>query len=81
MHVISPIILTLSLFLLGKRFVAKGNRLMKCHHLMDEVEKSIEDKTERGKVLEGLLGYILSSTQVIAHNFIRLEFSAELTFH
>ncbi|KAH9780764.1 hypothetical protein WN944_014932 [Citrus x changshan-huyou] len=48
------------------RFVAKGKRLMKRHHLMDEVEKSIEDKIERGKVLEGLLGYILSSTQEAA---------------
>lgn len=43
---------------------------MKRHHLMDEVEKSIEDKIERGKVLEGLLGYILSSTQVFTRNFI-----------
>ncbi|XP_057961487.1 sucrose synthase 7-like [Malania oleifera] len=45
------------------RFVESGKRLMKLRHLMDEMEKSIEDKRERTKVLEGLLGYILSSTQ------------------
>ncbi|KAJ4713602.1 Sucrose synthase [Melia azedarach] len=48
------------------RFVAMGKRLMKRSNLMAEVEKSIEDKIERGKVLEGLLGYILSSTQEAA---------------
>ena len=37
---------------------------MKRQHTMEEVEKSIEDKHERSKVLEGLLGYILNSTQV-----------------
>ncbi|KAK9117991.1 hypothetical protein Scep_016084 [Stephania cephalantha] len=30
---------------------------------MEEIEKVIEDKFERSKVLEGLLGYILSNTQ------------------
>lgn len=37
---------------------------MKHQNLMDEIEKSIEDKVERSKVLEGSLGRILSSTQV-----------------
>lgn len=37
---------------------------MKGHDLMKELEKSIEDKVERGKVLKGLLGFILTSTQV-----------------
>jgi sucrose synthase len=37
---------------------------MKRQHLMDEVDESIQDKNERQKVLEGLLGYILSCTQV-----------------
>ncbi|KAF6174602.1 hypothetical protein GIB67_006254, partial [Kingdonia uniflora] len=45
------------------RFVAKGRRIMKVHQLMAEMEKSIEDKLERTKVLDGLLGYILCSTQ------------------
>ncbi|KAM7280706.1 hypothetical protein ACFE04_007840 [Oxalis oulophora] len=45
------------------RFVASGKRLMKLRHVMEEVEKAIEDHAERKKVLEGLLGYILSSTQ------------------
>lgn len=40
---------------------------MKRQHIMDEVDKSIQDKNERKKVLEGLLGYILSSTQVLIH--------------
>lgn len=47
-----------------QRFVAMGKRLMKMQRVMEELEKSIEDKHERSKVLEGLLGYIISSTQV-----------------
>ena len=48
------------------RFIANGKRLMKGRNIMEEVEKSIEDKQERTKVLEGLLGYILTSTQVFS---------------
>ncbi|KAL5748702.1 hypothetical protein ACOSQ2_025999 [Xanthoceras sorbifolium] len=48
------------------RFVESGKRLMKRQHLMGELEKSIEDKNERSKVLDGLLGYILSCTQEAA---------------
>ncbi|EXB80246.1 Sucrose synthase 2 [Morus notabilis] len=48
------------------RFVSKGKRLMKGHNIMEEVEKSIEDKVERSKVLEGMLGYILISTREAA---------------
>ncbi|PON63254.1 Sucrose synthase [Trema orientale] len=48
------------------RFVAQGKRLMKAHNIMEEVEQSIEDKNERSKVLEGMLGYILTSTQEAA---------------
>ncbi|XP_010270733.1 PREDICTED: sucrose synthase 7-like isoform X6 [Nelumbo nucifera] len=47
-------------------YVSKGRRLIKRQHLMDEMEKTIEDKLERAKVLEGLLGYILASTQEAA---------------
>ncbi|KAF3438388.1 hypothetical protein FNV43_RR21150 [Rhamnella rubrinervis] len=45
------------------RFVASGKRLMKYQEIMEDMEKSIEDQAERSKVLEGLLGYILSSTK------------------
>lgn len=41
-----------------------GTRLMKYQQLKEEIEKSIEDEVERGKVLEGSLGQVLSSTQV-----------------
>ncbi|KAF8378861.1 hypothetical protein HHK36_030210 [Tetracentron sinense] len=44
-------------------YIAKGRRIMKLQHLMEEMEKSIEDKLERTKVLEGFIGYILCSTQ------------------
>ncbi|XP_015883968.1 sucrose synthase 7-like isoform X2 [Ziziphus jujuba] len=45
------------------RFVAEGKRLMKYQEIMEDMEKAIEDKAERNKVLEGLLGFILSSTK------------------
>ncbi|KAK7314735.1 hypothetical protein VNO77_33263 [Canavalia gladiata] len=48
------------------RFVARGKRLMKQHHIMEDVETTVEDKVERKKLLEGMLGYILSSTQEAA---------------
>ncbi|XP_050223831.1 sucrose synthase 7-like [Mercurialis annua] len=47
-------------------FISTGNRLLKHQHIMEEMEKSIPEKGERKKVLEGLLGYILSSTQEAA---------------
>ncbi|KAL7248519.1 hypothetical protein ACSBR2_003285 [Camellia fascicularis] len=37
-------------------FVGMGRRLMKPHQIMEEVDKAIEDKCERARVLEGLLG-------------------------
>ncbi|KAK1274023.1 Sucrose synthase 7 [Acorus gramineus] len=45
------------------RYVAKGKRLMKTHQLMDEMEKSMDDKVEKAKLMEGFLGYIICSTQ------------------
>ncbi|KMT13330.1 hypothetical protein BVRB_4g084720 isoform B [Beta vulgaris subsp. vulgaris] len=45
------------------RYLQQGKRLMKLHHLMDELEKSIDDHVDRTQVLEGTLGYILCSTQ------------------
>jgi len=37
---------------------------MKQQHVMDDVEKTVEDKVERKKLLDGMLGYIFSCTQV-----------------
>lgn len=56
---------------------------MKRQHIMDEVDKSIQDKNERQKVLEGVLGYILCSTQVmflicLLSLFVHLHLSASL---
>ncbi|CAL1369303.1 unnamed protein product [Linum trigynum] len=48
------------------RFLASGKRLMKHQNIMEELEATIQDKGERDKVLEGLLGYILSCTQEAA---------------
>ncbi|XP_027922435.1 sucrose synthase 7-like [Vigna unguiculata] len=48
------------------RFVASGKRLMKQYHVMEDVEKSVEDKAERKKLLDGMLGYIFSCTQEAA---------------
>ncbi|KAL2334329.1 hypothetical protein Fmac_015542 [Flemingia macrophylla] len=45
------------------RFVASGKRLMKQHHVMEDVDKTVEDKVERKKLLDGMLGYIFSCTQ------------------
>ncbi|KAF5201293.1 Sucrose synthase, partial [Thalictrum thalictroides] len=48
------------------RFVSKGKWLMKQKDIMEELERSIEDKVERTKVLESVLGYILTKTQEAA---------------
>ncbi|XP_024973254.1 sucrose synthase 6-like [Cynara cardunculus var. scolymus] len=40
--------------------------MMKLHHLMQEMESVIEEKDEKAQVLEGLLGYILCTTQEAA---------------
>ncbi|GMP26770.1 hypothetical protein CsSME_00003068 [Camellia sinensis var. sinensis] len=48
------------------KYIEKGKRLMKLHHLMDEMEKVIDDKKEKEQVLSGLLGYILCTTQEAA---------------
>ncbi|KAF2290524.1 hypothetical protein GH714_014252 [Hevea brasiliensis] len=45
------------------KYVQKGRRIMKLQHLLDEMENVIDDKMERTKVLEGLLGDIWYSTQ------------------
>lgn len=46
------------------KYTEKGKRLMKLHHLMGEMEQVIDDEAERNQLLEGLLGYILCTTQV-----------------
>ncbi|KAI9192829.1 hypothetical protein LWI28_028183 [Acer negundo] len=45
------------------KYIEKGRRTLKLLQLMDETAKAIDDVTERNQVLEGLLGYILCSTQ------------------
>lgn len=45
------------------KYTEQGNRLLKLHHLMDEMEKVIDDKEEKHELLSGLLGYILCTTQ------------------
>ncbi|XP_047310859.1 sucrose synthase 6-like [Impatiens glandulifera] len=48
------------------KYTEKGKRLMKLRHLMDEMRNVIVDQTERARVLDGLLGYILCNTQEAA---------------
>ncbi|KAI3794400.1 hypothetical protein L1987_37031 [Smallanthus sonchifolius] len=48
------------------KYVEKGNRIMKHPHLMQEMETVIEDKDEKAQLLDGLLGYILCTTQEAA---------------
>ncbi|XP_072995765.1 sucrose synthase 7-like [Typha latifolia] len=45
------------------RYVSKGKRLMKNQQLMEELEKSMDDKVEKDKLMEGFLGYIICCTQ------------------
>ncbi|KAF5469449.1 hypothetical protein F2P56_013524 [Juglans regia] len=51
------------MMLFEKGFVATGKRVMKSQNLLEELNKLIEDKGDSREVLEGLLGYILCSTQ------------------
>ncbi|KAM0046447.1 putative sucrose synthase [Helianthus debilis subsp. tardiflorus] len=46
-----------------ERFTSRGKRMVKPQELINIIEKTIDDKLERTKVLEGSLGQILSSTQ------------------
>ncbi|XP_042388147.1 sucrose synthase 7-like [Zingiber officinale] len=48
------------------RYVYKGKRLMKNPQLMEELDKSMDDKVEKTKLMEGFLGYIIGSTQEAA---------------
>lgn len=59
-----------------KRFVATGKRLLKSQHIMEELESIIEDKNDRSKVLEGMLGYILSSTKVLTYSLFHAHIRA-----
>ncbi|XP_038971006.1 sucrose synthase 7-like isoform X2 [Phoenix dactylifera] len=45
------------------RYVAKGRRLMKNQELVAELEKSVDDKLEKDRLMEGFLGYIICCTQ------------------
>lgn len=39
--------------------------MLKPHDILGELEKTIEDKVERSKVLDGVSGSILTSTKVL----------------
>ena len=43
---------------------------MKNQQLMEEMESALDDKVEKAKILEGFLGYIVSSAQVWAWDFV-----------
>ncbi|KAF7816295.1 sucrose synthase 7-like [Senna tora] len=45
------------------RYLERGRRIMKLQHLMEEMEQVIDDIHERNEVMEGMLGFILKSTQ------------------
>uniref|UniRef100_J3LIQ9 Sucrose synthase n=1 Tax=Oryza brachyantha TaxID=4533 RepID=J3LIQ9_ORYBR len=49
-----------------QRYVSQGRRLMKKHQLMEEFDKSIDDKVDKDQLLQGFLGYVISSTQEAA---------------
>ncbi|KAM3298470.1 hypothetical protein ACQJBY_040098 [Aegilops geniculata] len=46
-----------------QRYVSRGRRLLKNQQLVEELEKSLDDKAEKEKLVEGFLGYIICSTQ------------------
>ncbi|KAK8934713.1 Sucrose synthase 7 [Platanthera zijinensis] len=56
------------------RYVSKGKRVVKNQELIEELEKSMDDKIEKTKLMEGFLGYIIFSTQeaVIHPPFVAL---------
>ncbi|XP_072970385.1 sucrose synthase 7-like [Typha angustifolia] len=45
------------------RYVSKGKRVMKNQQLMEELENSIDDKVEKAKLVESILGHFICSTQ------------------
>ncbi|CAN6464105.1 unnamed protein product [Victoria cruziana] len=44
-------------------YAGKGKRVLKPDVLMEEFEKSIEDKTKRIELLDGFLGYLVNATK------------------
>ncbi|XP_031477791.1 sucrose synthase 7-like [Nymphaea colorata] len=44
-------------------YVGKGKRVLKPDVLMEEFEKSIDDKPKRAELLEGFLGYVVNATK------------------
>ncbi|KAG1361120.1 putative Sucrose synthase 6 [Cocos nucifera] len=45
------------------RYVSKGRRVMKNQELIAELEKSVDDKSDLDRLMEGFLGYTISCTQ------------------
>ena len=62
-----------------QRYVSKGRRLLKNQQLMEELERSLDDKVEKEKLVEGFLGYIICSTQVTCYFALKLPNSLLLT--
>lgn len=50
---------------------------MKNQQLIEELEKSLDDKVEKEKLVEGFLGYIICSTQVISSQ-LNIFFAANI---
>lgn len=50
---------------------------MKNQQLIEELEKSLDDKVEKEKLVEGFLGYIICSTQVISSHLNNIFCIAE----
>lgn len=53
---------------------------MKNQQLVEELEKSLDDKAEKEKLVEGFLGYIICSTQVISLYISRFPSAARIKF-
>lgn len=52
------------------RYIERGRRIMKLQHLMQEMDQVIDDMHERNEVMQGILGFILKSTQVLIDTII-----------
>lgn len=55
------------------RYVSKGQRVMKNQELMAELEKSVDDKSEKDRLMESFLGYIICCTQVACSFYSLLQ--------
>lgn len=54
------------------KYIENGRRIIKLHHLMEEMEQVVNNTNDRNQILEGNLGFLLSFTQVF--NFLNIFF-------